>query len=77
MAYESLAQDYRASVGRHISAADAEVLCAPEHLAVVAAAVLGWEGAVLPPAALLGRRVVVVADLLEEVHERRIASGWG
>lgn len=77
MAYESLAQDYRASVGRHISAADAEVLCAPEHLAAAAVAALGWDGVVLPSAALLGRRVVVVADLLEEIHEQRVVSGWG
>lgn len=77
MAHESLAQDYRASCGPHLTAADAEVLCAPEHLAAAAAAAMGWDGVVLPPALLLGRRVVVVADLLDEVHEQRIASGWG
>jgi hypothetical protein len=63
-------------LGRHITAADAEVLCAPEHLAEAAVEALGWPGVVLPPAALLGRRVVVVAALLPEVHERRIRSGW-
>ncbi len=77
MAHESLAQDWPASVDRHISAADAEVLYAPEHLADAAVDSLGWDGAVLAPAALLGRRVVVVAELLREVHERRMTSGWG
>ena len=77
MAHESLAQDYRASVGRCIGADDAEVLCAPEYLAGAAVKALGWNGTVLPPAALLGRRVAVVAELLDEVHERRVASGWG
>lgn len=77
MAHESLAQDYRSLVGRHIGAAEAEVLSAPEHLVGAAVDALGWAGTVLPPAALLGRRVVVVADLLEEVHELRIAAGWG
>jgi hypothetical protein len=37
---------------------------------------LGWDGVVLPPMMLLGRRVVVVAQLLDDVHERRISSGW-
>lgn len=61
-----------------LSALDtAEVLSAPEHLACVAAVALGWEGVVLPPMVLLGRRVVAVAELIGEVHERRISSGWG
>lgn len=77
MAPESLAQDCPTSAGRHLGADDVEVLCAPEHLAGAAVRALGWEGTVLPPDALLGRRVVVVADLLQEAHERRIASGWG
>ena len=77
MASESLAQDHRASVGRHLGADDVEVLCAPEYLIGAAVRTLGWDGTVLPPDALLGRRVVLVADLLEEVHEQRIESGWG
>lgn len=76
MAHESLAQDCAPSVDRHVHTADAEVLCAPEHLADAAADALGWDGAVLAPAALLGRRVVVVAELLEDVHEQRMRSGW-
>lgn len=77
MAPESLAQDYRASVGRQIGADDVEVLCAPEHLVGAAVCTLGWDGTELPPEALLGRRVVVVADLVKKAHECRMASGWG
>jgi hypothetical protein len=77
VAHESLAQDYRVLVGREIGAADAEVLCAPDHLIGAAVDALGWEGTVLAPAALLGRRVVVVADIVEEAHEQRVVSGWG
>ncbi|MGH3721067.1 MAG: hypothetical protein ACRDRI_19910 [Pseudonocardiaceae bacterium] len=55
----------------------AEVLSAPDHLARVAADALGWRGVVLPPMVLLGRRVVAVATILGDVHERRISSGWG
>lgn len=81
MAHESLAQDYRASVGSRVGTlfgtGDVEILCAPEHLAQAAVGALGWVGTVLPPAGLLGRRVVVVAELLTEVHDRRQACGWG
>jgi len=49
----------------------------PDHLAEEAAAALGWDGIVLPPMTLLGRRVVVVAELLVDVHFDRIAAGWG
>jgi hypothetical protein len=77
VAHESLAQDHVAAVGQQTCAADAaEVLCAPDHLAGAAVRALGWEGVVLPPAAALGRRVVVVAELLTDVHEQRIAAGW-
>lgn len=48
----------------------------PDHLAEEAAAVLGWDGMVLPPMTLLGRRVVVVAELLVDVHFDRLAAGW-
>jgi hypothetical protein len=53
-----------------------EVLSAPDHLACAAVDALGWEGVVLPPMVLLGRRVVAVAELIGDVHEHRIASGW-
>lgn len=77
MAHESLAEDQVAAVGRQTCAADAaEVLCAPDHLAEAAVHALGWEGVVLPPAAALGRRVVVVAELLTDMHEKRMSSGW-
>jgi hypothetical protein len=49
----------------------------PDHLAEEAAAALGWDGIVLPPMTLLGRRVVVVAELLVDVHFDRVATGWG
>lgn len=77
MAQESLAQDYRAFVDTGDLVGDIEVLCAPEHLAQAAVGALGWSGAVLPPAALLGRRVVVVAELRPEIHDQRKACGWG
>ncbi|MQA15684.1 MAG: hypothetical protein GEV09_16430 [Pseudonocardiaceae bacterium] len=38
---------------------------------------LGWDGAVLPAAVLVGRRVVVVAELNRAAHEFRAATGWG
>ncbi|MGH3940364.1 MAG: hypothetical protein ACRDTG_17360 [Pseudonocardiaceae bacterium] len=77
MAQESLAQDHRAFVNTGDLAGDVEVLCAPEHLAQAAVGALDWSGTVLPPAALLGRRVVVVAELRPEVHAQRKACGWG
>lgn len=77
MVPESLAQDYRASVSTGEVTGDVEVRCAPEHLAQAAVGALGWSGAVLPPAVLLGRRVVVVAELRTEVHNQRSACGWG
>lgn len=81
MVHESLAQDYRACVGTGggtgAMTGDVEVLSTPEHLAQAAVGALGWAGAVLPPAALLGRRVVVVAELRADVHDQRMACGWG
>lgn len=56
---------------------EVEVLSTPEHLAPAAAAALGWDGAVLPAAVLLGRRVVVVAELDAGVHVQRMSTGWG
>lgn len=76
MTHESLAQDYRVPVGGPGDTGDIEVLCTPEHLAEAAVDALGWEGTVLPPAVLLRRRVVVVAELRTEVHEQRRACGW-
>lgn len=54
-----------------------EVLAAPDHLAAPAAAALGWDGVVLPPLMLLGRRVVVVAELIGSAHTQRVSTGWG
>jgi len=53
-----------------------EILAAPDHLIPTAVATLGWNGVVLPPVVLLGRRVVVVAELLQPMHDRRRATGW-
>jgi hypothetical protein len=65
-------------IGSQVWALDtAEVLSAPDHLADAAADALGWQGVVLPPMVLLGRRVVAVATLLRDVHESRSNSGWG
>ncbi|HEY6423894.1 MAG TPA: hypothetical protein VIY28_11720 [Pseudonocardiaceae bacterium] len=78
MAHESLVQAPGTWHGRQISFTDAvEVLSAPDHLARTAVSALGWDGVVLPPTVLLGRRVVVVANLIGEVHEQRSAAGWG
>jgi hypothetical protein len=78
VAQESLVQTYKTPLRPQVCATDAvEVLSAPDHLARAAVDALGWDGVVLPPAVLLGRRVVVVADLIDEVHERRVSSGWG
>lgn len=52
------------------------ILTPPEHLTREATVVLGWEGVVLPPMVILGRRVVVTAQLIDDVHERRVRSGW-
>jgi hypothetical protein len=77
VAPESLVEARGTALGPQIWAADAvEVLSAPDHLACAAVDVLGWEGVVLPPMVLLGRRVVVVASLLKDVHTHRNSSGW-
>jgi hypothetical protein len=78
VAHESLVQACKTPLMPQVCATDAvEVLSAPDHLASAAVGALGWDGVVLPPMVLLGRRVVVVANLINEVHERRISSGWG
>ncbi len=78
MAAESLIEARGTALGSLIWAADTvEVLSAPDHLACAAVDALGWDGVALPPMILLGRRVVVIANLLSDVHERRIRSGWG
>jgi hypothetical protein len=78
VAPESLVEARGTAIGPHIWATDHdEVLSAPDHLASAAAGALGWEGIVLPPMVLLGRRVVAVARLIDEVHDRRHRSGWG
>lgn len=53
-----------------------EVSSPPDHLACAAAAAMGWDGEVLSPMVLLGRRVVAVATLIEDVHESRVRAGW-
>jgi hypothetical protein len=78
VAPKSLAEDRGTALRPQIWALDAvEVLSAPDHLACVGVGALGWDGVVLPPMVLLGRRVVAVATLLDDVHERRVSSGWG
>ncbi|HKR51553.1 MAG TPA: hypothetical protein VJT72_18620 [Pseudonocardiaceae bacterium] len=78
MAHESLVQTCKTPLTPQVCATDAvEVLSAPDHLARAAVDALGWDGVVLTPIMLLGRRVVVVAKLIDEVHEQRISSGWG
>ncbi|MGH3998900.1 MAG: hypothetical protein ACRDTJ_15765, partial [Pseudonocardiaceae bacterium] len=77
MAHESLVQTYK-TLKPQVYATDAvEVLSAPDHLVRAAVDALGWDGVVLAPIVLLGRRVAVVATLIDEVHEQRVSSGWG
>ena len=68
--------DEQASKARAAKLLPSVELPAPvEELAAGAAARLGWHGTVLPPMTLLGRRVVVVADLLTDAHAERICLG--
>jgi hypothetical protein len=77
VASESLVEARGTALGPQAWAADnVEVLSTPEHLAYAAVDALGWDGVILPPMVLLGRRVVVVANLLEDVHAHRSSSGW-
>ncbi|GAA2665782.1 MULTISPECIES: hypothetical protein [Actinosynnema] len=46
-----------------------------EELASVAAVRLGWHGVVLPEMVLMGRKVVVVADLIADAHAERLCLG--
>ncbi len=78
VAPESLIEARGTVLGSQIWAADpVEVLAPPDHLVHAAAGALGWDGVVLPPMVMLGRRVVAVANLIADVHQRRISSGWG
>jgi hypothetical protein len=78
VAPESLVEARGTALGPQIWATDTvEVLSPPDHLAPAAIEALGWDGVMLPPMVVLGRRVVAVASLIAEVHERRISSGWG
>jgi hypothetical protein len=77
VATESLVETRVSAHGPQVWAGDTvEVLSAPDHLAPAAAAALGWEGVVLPPMVLLGRRVVVIATLIDEIHQQRASRGW-
>lgn len=48
----------------------------PDRFAPQVASELGWDGTVLQPMTVLGRRVIVVAELLEDVHYDRKLRGW-
>jgi hypothetical protein len=49
----------------------------PDRFAPQVVAELGWQGSVLKPMTVLGRRVIMVAELLPEVHLERTLRGWG
>jgi hypothetical protein len=49
----------------------------PDRFAPQVAVEFGWDGWVLEPMTVLGRRVIIVAELLAEVHFDRIRRGWG
>ncbi|MEU4740294.1 hypothetical protein AB0G02_07455 [Actinosynnema sp. NPDC023658] len=46
-----------------------------EELAASAAVRLGWHGVVLPEMVLMGRKVIVVAQLLADAHAERLCLG--
>jgi hypothetical protein len=46
-----------------------------QELAAAAASRLGWHGMVLPEMVLMGRKVVVVAELLADAHAERVCLG--
>lgn len=50
---------------------------APDRLAPQAVRLLDWQGVLLPPMKLLGRKVVVLAELLPAAHAERLALGCG
>jgi hypothetical protein len=54
-----------------------ELPATPEELAAAAAIRLGWHGVVLPEMVLMGRKVVVVAELLADAHAERVCVGAG
>lgn len=49
----------------------------PDRLAPQAVRLLDWDGVLLPPMTLLGRTVVVLAELLPDAHAERLALGCG
>lgn len=49
----------------------------PDRFAPELAAELGWAGTALQPMVVLGRRVILVAELLPDVHRHRVLRGWG
>lgn len=54
-----------------------ELPASVEELSRKAAALLGWNGIVLPETTVLGRKICVVARLRTDVHAERIAMGMG
>jgi hypothetical protein len=52
-----------------------ELPASVEELAAAATVRLGWNGVVLPEMVLMGRRVVVVAQLLADAHAERVCVG--
>lgn len=55
----------------------ADLPAAPHPLAARAGEVLGWPGVVLPQMTLLGRKVMVCAELVPEAHAERLCLGCG
>jgi len=49
----------------------------PDRFAPQVAVELGWDGSVLQPMIVLGRRVIIVAELVEDIHRDRMRRGWG
>lgn len=55
---------------------NAEKLALEEHVPA-AVALLGWEGTLVGPLWIAGRRVSTVVSLIGPVHETRQTAGWG
>ncbi|MPZ67621.1 MAG: hypothetical protein GEU83_19715 [Pseudonocardiaceae bacterium] len=73
MSQDSLTQQ----INCPLTVSGAEILTAPDRAAPEAAALLGWDGVVLPAGVLVGRRVAVAAELIPAAHEYRTTTGWG
>jgi hypothetical protein len=69
----AVTENVQAPLGMH--APSVELPAPATELAAAAVERLGWGGVALPPTTVLGRRVVLVAELLPDAHAERICLG--